>query len=251
MGERALSFGQVAESYERYRLGYPAELADTVLAYAGKPVRAALEIGAGTGKATRLFAARGIAVTATDPDPAMLAELRKRVPGVETREAALEDLRSQRRHDLVYAAAALHWTDEDRRWPRIAALLAPGGTFASFGSPARPADPVVAQAIQVALAPFAESDEIPSPDGTPAGDELQWPGTELDRSELFADVRQVVLARRLTVPAGEYVARLSTVSAYLMLPIPVRERVFQRIRDVLPETVEVVADLTLHLARRL
>ena len=51
-----------------------------MLAYAGRPVRTALEIGAGTGKATRVFADRGIAVTATDPDDAMLAELRKHVP---------------------------------------------------------------------------------------------------------------------------------------------------------------------------
>ena len=251
MGERALSFGPVAESYERYRLGYPAELADTVLAYAGRPIRTALEIGAGTGKATRLFVARGIAVTATDPDPAMLAELRKRVPGAEAREAALEDLRPERQHDLVYAAASLHWTDGNGRWDRIAAQLAPGGVFASFGGPARLADPAVAQAIQAAHAQFLESDEIPSPDGTPPDDVLQWPGTELEKSALFADVRQVVVDRRQAMTSDEYVARLSTVSAYLMLPIPVREQVFQRIREVLPGTVEVNADLTLHLARRL
>lgn len=35
----------------------------------------AIEIGAGTGKATRVFAAAGVEVVATDPDPAMLAVL--------------------------------------------------------------------------------------------------------------------------------------------------------------------------------
>jgi hypothetical protein len=39
MPGRALGFGMVAEAYERFRLGYPAELFDVVMAYAGRPVR--------------------------------------------------------------------------------------------------------------------------------------------------------------------------------------------------------------------
>jgi hypothetical protein len=57
---RALSFGSVASAYERYRPGYPDAVVDQVLASAGGPVRTALEIGAGTGKATRVFAGRGV-----------------------------------------------------------------------------------------------------------------------------------------------------------------------------------------------
>ncbi|MFC7221014.1 hypothetical protein ACFQLX_23065 [Streptomyces polyrhachis] len=59
MSDRALRFGARAEAYERFRPGYPAEVFDAVAAYAGRPVRTALEIGVGTGKATRLFAGRG------------------------------------------------------------------------------------------------------------------------------------------------------------------------------------------------
>ena len=97
VSSRALSFGEMAEAYERFRPGYPVELFDLVMTYAGQPVRAALEIGAGTGKATRLFAQRGVAVTATEPDGAMLAELVRHVPAsVETIQAALEDLRPRK-----------------------------------------------------------------------------------------------------------------------------------------------------------
>ena len=74
MTERALTFGSVATDYERYRPGYPDDVVAEVLAYAGRPVTTALEIGAGTGKATRVFAGHGVRVTATDPDAAMLAE---------------------------------------------------------------------------------------------------------------------------------------------------------------------------------
>ncbi|MEU9799000.1 class I SAM-dependent methyltransferase [Streptomyces sp. NPDC051000] len=251
MSDRALSFGAMAQAYERFRPGYPDRLFDMVAAYAGHPLRTALEIGAGTGKATRLFARRGVAVTATEPDGAMLAELREHVPAhVRTVRAAFEDVPSGERYGLVYAAAALHWTRAEGRWSRVAGLLEPGGVFASFGGPFRLADPAVEEAVRAARAPFLESDEVPSPDGTPPGNDMQWPGTELQRSEWFTDVRQDLITRRLRLSSGDYVGHLSTVSAYLVLPAPVRERLFGRIARVLPETVEVDADLTVHLARR-
>lgn len=251
MAGRALSFGAVAEAYERFRPGYPADLFDTVMAYAARPVRTALEIGAGTGKATRLLARRGVAVTATEPDGAMLAELRKHVPdNVRTVQAAFEDLPSGERYGLVFAAAALHWTDPEGRWSRVARLLEPGGVFASFGGPVHLADPAVAEAVQAARAPFLASDEIPSPDGTPPEHDMQWPGTELQQSEWFEDVRQVEIERHLTMTATDYVGHLSTVSAYLVLPPTDREQVFNQILRVLPQTVEIAADITVHLARR-
>ncbi|MEU2747572.1 class I SAM-dependent methyltransferase [Streptomyces collinus] len=251
MSGRALSFGGVAEAYERFRPGYPVELFEMVMAYAGRPVRSALEIGAGTGKATRLFARRGIVVTATEPDGSMLAELRKHVPAnVTTVQTAFEGLRPGERYGLVYAAAALHWTNPEGRWPRVAALLEPGGVFASFGGPFRLTDPAVREAVHAARAPFLESDEIPSPDGTPPGHEMQWPGSELQRSEWFTDVRQAVIERQVTMTARDYVGQLSTVSAYLVLPASVRDQVFNRIRQVLPDTVEMTSGITVHLARR-
>jgi len=251
MPGRALSFGAVAETYERFRPGYPDGVADTVLAYAGRPIRTALEIGAGTGKATRLFAQRGIAVTATEPDEDMLVELRKHVPAnVDTVQAAFEDLPSGGGYGLVYAAASLHWTEPSNRWPRVAAMLEPGGVFASFGGRILLTDPALLEAVNEARAPFLDSDEVPSPDGTPPEQDMQWPGTELQQSESFADVRQSVLERRLTVSAADYVGFLGTVSAYLELPASTREQVYARILAVLPETVEVNGDLFVHLARR-
>ena len=227
------------------------ELFDLVARYAGQPVHTALEIGAGTGKATRLFAERGVTVTATEPDGAMLAELRKHVPATaKTVQATFEELRPAESYGLVYAAAALHWTNPEGRWSRMAALLEPAGVFASFGGPFELADPVVAEAVRAARAPFLESDDVPSPDGTPPGQDMQWPGTELRRSAWFEDVRQLVIERRLTMSARDYAGYLSTVSAYLELPALERQQVLSQITQVLPETVEIAADITVHLARR-
>jgi hypothetical protein len=78
---------------------------------------------------------------------------------------------------------------------------------------------------------------------------MQWPGSELLRSDRFIDVRESTIERRAAVSADDYVGHLSTISAYLKLPETVREHVFERILKVLPERVTLVADITLHLAR--
>ncbi|BEP15889.1 class I SAM-dependent methyltransferase [Acidothermaceae bacterium B102] len=251
MTPRALLFGSVASAYERYRLGYPEVLVDQVLAYAGHPVRTALEIGAGTGKATRAFAARGIVVTATDPDAEMLAELRRHVPDtVHAVRSSLESLRQSAAYDLVFAAASLHWTNPDRRWQRVAAMLTAGGTFASFGGQLQLQDPALDEAVEAARSLYLPEDDIPSPDGTPAEDPMQWPGSELVSSELFTDVRQSAIEQPVVLSGLDYVGYLSTVSAYLQLPGPTRTEALTKILDVLPDRLEIVSHLMLHVARR-
>lgn len=251
MPVRALSFGSVAQAYERYRPGYPDEVFELVARYAGRPIRAACEIGAGTGKATRLFAGHGVPVTATEPDPAMLAELRRHAPAtVVTRQAAFEELPTGQSFDLVYAAAALHWTKPEGRWPRVAAMLVPDGVFACFGGPMRLTDPALERTVRAARAPFLEADDIPSPDGTPPHALMQWPGTELRATAEFTDVRQHVIPRQLTMSAEDFAGHLSTLSAYLELPAGRRRQALAAVAGALPASVELTADIVVHLARR-
>ena len=69
MREQRLVFGEVAELYDGARAGYSEAVVDDVLHYLGGDSRArrALEVGAGTGKATVAFAARGLAIVALEP----------------------------------------------------------------------------------------------------------------------------------------------------------------------------------------
>jgi hypothetical protein len=69
-------------------------------------------------------------------------------------------------------------------------------------------------------------------------------------SEWFTGIQQSVIERRVTVSARNYVGHLSTISAYLVLPALEREQVFSQIMQVVPDRVEMVADITVHLARR-
>jgi ubiquinone/menaquinone biosynthesis C-methylase UbiE len=121
----ARSFGGVADAYERGRPTYPAEAVRWML---GEQPRTVLELGAGTGKLTRVLVALGHDVHATDPDAAMLAVLEAQVPGVRTAVAAAEDIPlADASVDAVIAAQAFHWFDLDRALPEIARVLRPGG----------------------------------------------------------------------------------------------------------------------------
>jgi ubiquinone/menaquinone biosynthesis C-methylase UbiE len=124
----ARSFGSVADAYDRGRPGYPAEAAAWLVG--DEPVTV-LEIGAGTGKLTEALVGLGHEVHATDPDDAMLARLRVRLPDVPTSVASAEQLPApDGGYDVVVAGQAFHWFDHERALPEIARVLRPGGRLA-------------------------------------------------------------------------------------------------------------------------
>lgn len=245
----ALSFGSAAAAYERYRPGYPAAMVKLVRDYAGRPMRTALEIGAGTGKATRVFAGQGISVTASEPDEVMLQELRRRVPAAEIVRATLEQLDGVGQFDLVFAAASLHWTDPGRRWDRIAELLVPGGVFACFGGAPELADPGLAAAAAAAQLQWLVDDEPAGPTEVSEGG-MRWPATELLADARFTGVTEEVIARPLRLRKDEWLGYLSTVSAYLVMSADDRAAALNALAGVLPDRVELRADVAVHLARR-
>jgi ubiquinone/menaquinone biosynthesis C-methylase UbiE len=121
----ALSFGGVADAYERGRPTYPQEAVAWLL---GDQPAIVLELGAGTGKLTRVIAGLGHDVHATDPDAAMLEILERELPGVRTARAGAEEIPlPDSSVDAVIAGQAFHWFDLDRALPEIARVLRPGG----------------------------------------------------------------------------------------------------------------------------
>ncbi len=245
---RGLLFGTAAESYERYRLGYPDEVVARTLSYAGRPVASAVEVGAGTGKATRAFASRGVRVVALEPDPEMYAVLERETAGmpVETVPTTFEAYDGPPT-GLVYAAAAWHWTDPSTRWTHAADLIEPGGVLAIFGSQLRLADPTIEEAVGLALADRVD-DSAFRPKGEPSAP--AWRLAEIEGSGLFEDVRSHDLAREVTVPQEEYVGHLSTISAFLRLGAEDRQEVLRRVLELVPAQVTLDASVVLQLARR-
>ncbi|WP_344583314.1 class I SAM-dependent methyltransferase [Streptomyces lunalinharesii] len=131
-------FGDDADQYDTARPGYPHQLMQDVRDFAALAANEpALEVGAGTGKATFDFARCGVPVTCVEPDVRMARVLGRRCAqlpggGVTIEVADFETWRPRRRYGLLYCAQAWHWVDPAVRWDRARCALVPGGAIALF-----------------------------------------------------------------------------------------------------------------------
>jgi SAM-dependent methyltransferase len=139
-------FNDVPELYDRVRPGYPDELFADLVAITGLSERSSvLEVGCGTGQATRSLAALGCSVTAVEPGAEMAALARQRIAAtVETSTFEEWDDRG-RRFDALVAASSWHWVDPTIGWRRAHEVLRPGGWMALLGHVVvrRPGEPEV------------------------------------------------------------------------------------------------------------
>jgi SAM-dependent methyltransferase len=128
------SFGAAAAAYAEHRPGY----AEAAVRWAIEPVRAreplrVIDLGAGTGKLTEILVRLGAEVTAVEPDPGMLAELRRRPGSVRSLPGSAEDIPlPEGAADAVLVGQAMHWFDLGRAMPEIARVLVPGGVLAAL-----------------------------------------------------------------------------------------------------------------------
>jgi SAM-dependent methyltransferase len=136
MRERRLVFGEVAELYDRHRPAYPDRLVEALVALARLDgSQTVLEVGAGTGKATMMFAARGIPVLAVEPSAEMAAVARRNCTGypVEVEQSDFERWDPhERRFPLLFSAQAWHWVQPAAGYRKARETLSPGGILAAF-----------------------------------------------------------------------------------------------------------------------
>jgi SAM-dependent methyltransferase len=128
------SFGTAAAAYAEHRPGYAEAAVRWALGPAGgrEPLRV-LDLAAGTGKLTATPVRLGAQVTAVEPDPAMLAELRRELGSVRSLAGRAEDIPlPDASIDAVLVGQAMHWFDLPRAIPEIARVLTPGGVLAAL-----------------------------------------------------------------------------------------------------------------------
>jgi SAM-dependent methyltransferase len=127
---RAIIFGEHAVSYDRHRPAYPTVVIDRVLGLV--PATRALEVGAGTGKATEAIAREGVELVCLEPSRGMAALLeQKRLPGVDVVVSTFEDWEgAPDGFDLIFAAQAWHWVDRATGYDKARTLLRSGGALA-------------------------------------------------------------------------------------------------------------------------
>ncbi|EYF01204.1 class I SAM-dependent methyltransferase [Chondromyces apiculatus] len=128
----AQGFSAAADAYERGRPDYPPRaieiLADSLRLQAG---RALLELGAGTGKMTRLLVPTGARILAMEPVEEMRGKLAQAAPSVEVLDGVAEAIPiPDASVDAVVAAQSFHWFHADLALPQIHRVLRPGGRMA-------------------------------------------------------------------------------------------------------------------------
>jgi len=126
--EQARSFDRAAEEYERTRPDYP----DAVLGVLPLgPEATVVDVGAGTGKLTRVLARHYARVLAVEPLDGMRAILEQVVPAAESHAGSAENLPlADASVDGVFAAQAFHWFANDEAVAEFGRVLRPGGVFA-------------------------------------------------------------------------------------------------------------------------
>ena len=121
------AFEDLVDVYDAARPRYPAALYDALPELSGT----VLELGAGTGIASRRLAERAGRLIATDHGPRMLGRLHQRSPDVPVAVCTAELLPfADACFDVVCGAQMWHWVDAARAVREVLRVLRPGGALA-------------------------------------------------------------------------------------------------------------------------
>ncbi len=238
--EQRLVFGEAADLYDRFRPSYPDPLIDDLVAMAGLDGSAAvLEVGAGTGKATALFATRGIPVVGVEPSGEMAEVARHNLSGFPEVEIEQGDFEhwdpGDRRFPLVFSGQAWHWVEPSVGYAKARDLLLPGGWLAVFWNRFAWESSELHEEMKGAY-------HMAAPELTRAGGmhpsnlcpdaEADWEGEIAAVPGLAAaEIRHYEWER--TYSTGEYVGLLGTASDVLLLDQATRSALFAAVTEVI------------------
>jgi SAM-dependent methyltransferase len=253
--EQRLVFGEVAELYDRYRPAYPDAVVDDLIDVAALEQGAlVLEVGTGTGKATAMFAERGIRVLGVEPS-AEMAGVARRMFG-DQRELYIEQSDFERwdpvgrEFGLMFAAQAWHWVDPAVGFAKAASVLRPGGVLAAFWNRAVWARAALRDAVleayhQAAPELLAETDPI-HPGGVLPSDYEDWRrGVAATSGLTAAEVRDYEWSQ--TYSGGGFAALLETHSTIRVLDPEQRDALVAAVADAIERHGD---ELTLPLVTR-
>jgi SAM-dependent methyltransferase len=235
---RALSFGTVADAYDRYRPAPPGGAVDWVLA---TDVLDVLDLGAGTGAVTRLLRARVPGkVVAAEPDARMRAVLVRRVChvlAVGARSEALPFIDDT--FDTVVVSSAWHWMEPAQTVFEVARVLRRGGRLGVlWNGPDRDIEWVAEL-----LGPGRER-------VGPAGDNAKRHRVELPPDARFTTPETTVITWSMPMTRDELVGLASTYSAVITRPAEEREEILRRVARLAGDHAGFGSGTTIRLPMR-
>jgi ubiquinone/menaquinone biosynthesis C-methylase UbiE len=241
--EQARSFGAVADDYDRVRPGYPAEVVRWAL---GEQPRRVLDLGAGTGKLTRVLVAEGHDVVAVEPDALMRERLAVACPRARVLEGTAEALPlPDASVDAVLVAQAWHWMDHERAAVELARVVRRGGVVVLLWN-LRDVDTPLARAISTAVTSQApELAERAAADGAATLSDVDVPDPR------FTEDGRTVVDNPVTYSVADLTTLMGTWS-YVALS-PRREQILAEVattaRALATEDGTVVLDQRVHAFR--
>ncbi|HEV3361122.1 MAG TPA: class I SAM-dependent methyltransferase [Pseudonocardiaceae bacterium] len=133
-------FNGFAATYDRARPRPPADLVDLLTQWSGVAEPDVLDIGAGTGLSTVVWAGRAQHALALEPGEDMRAIAKQRFAELSASPTVFKVINATAEQtglpdecvDIVTASQAMHWFDPAELLPEVARLLRPGGVFAAY-----------------------------------------------------------------------------------------------------------------------
>jgi SAM-dependent methyltransferase len=158
MPDAVSRFAGLAGEYDAVRPAPPADLPAFLAGWSGRSRPDVVDIGAGTGLSTLVWAGTARQVIAVEPGAQMRAVLVSKIEAATagpTRFAAIAATAEAtglpaQSADIVTASTAMHWFDPDRALPEIARVLRPGGLLAAYYA----AGPAIDAEVDAAFAAF-------------------------------------------------------------------------------------------------
>ena len=219
------------ERYERGRPSYPPEAVEFVVDALGiGPGRTLVDLGAGTGKFTRLIADRGAELIAVEPVEAMRSKLAELVPTARVLDGTAENIPlGDGSADAVVVAQAYHWFDGERALPEIHRVLRAGGRLAMIWNVRDEAVEWV-ERLTVILDRLAVD--------VPRHRTGEW-RRAFGEAELFGPLHRWVTFHVHRVDRERLLDRVASISYVAAAPVADRERILAEVRKLLDTAPEL------------
>lgn len=212
-----ITFNEDAFNYDQYRPCYCPPLFEAIFERISKDPCTALEIGIGTGQATKPFLDAHCDVTAVELGADLTQFVRQKYQSYSNFNvlcSSFEEFEAtEESFDLIYSATAFHWIDEKVGYPKCLKILKPKGTAAFFWNVpiAAQDDPILFEEIQAIYQKY-------HPNSKPPKQTLHYLTTEKALNNYgFKAVEVKTFQNQRILSASQYLALLNTYSDHRSL----------------------------------